>query len=347
MSLLCDLVQEMAAGGSTGAGGIAAVPGSLFKGGVVDAEKTKQRRKKMMRRVMNMKESLGVDLGRTDFDASDVVSRIDAAAKKADQNDDTTAFGLEDEDGNMVKVYVRNDQAEDFEKDLSAMLAGELADDEEENNALEIAEVLFKLKDKFDIVDVEWPGIQGDPEEEQEVGGEEAGGEPMPPTGDQAGTEEPGAEAAPGTGDLEGMDTEAAGEPGEAEMAPDEAGAETALQQVIDMMKADAEAKKAEADARAAEARAKEAEYTAQASAGRVRKEEQMMDMENAEKAKKEEEQEAKNMAKLARYQYQKAQDAEVKLSMESEDYNNDTEYEETVTLKELSSLIMQNLKDN
>lgn len=358
MSLLRDLVQEMAAGGSTGAGGIAAVPGSLFAGGVVDAEKTKQRRKKMMRRVINMKESLGIDLGRTDFDASDVVSRIDAASKKADQNDDTTAFGLEDEDGNMVKVYVRNDQSEEFEKELSALLAGELEDDEEENNALEIAEVLFKLKDKFDIVDVEWPGIEGDPEEEQEVGAtaEPAADGEVPPGAAEINpdAELAGAEGAVG-GDLEALDAEGGDEE---TMAPDEAGAETALQQVIDMMKSDAEAKKAEADARAAEARAKEAEYTAQASSGRVRKEEQMMDMENAEKAKKEEEEEAKNMAKLARYQYQKAQDAEVKLSMESEDcedgeydqpwkLNDEKEDEETITLKELSYLIMKNLRHN
>lgn len=360
MTLLRDLVQEMAAGGSTGAGGIAAVPGSLFSGGVVDAEKNKQRRKKMMRRVMNMKESLGVDLGRTDFDASDVISRIDAASKKADQNDDTTAFGLEDEDGNMVKVYVRNDQSEDFEKELSALLAGELEDDEEDNNALEIAEVLFKLKDKFDIIDVEWPGIEGDTEEEQEVGGAEAGGPPAGGAGaEPQGAEGDlgGAEGAAETGDLEGIDTDTEGGDEEA-MAPDEAGAETALQQVIDMMKADAEAKKAEADARAAEARAKEAEYTAQASAGRVRKEEQMMDMEAAEKAKKEQEEEAKKMAKLARYQYQNAQDAEVKLSMEAEDkedgtydqpwkLNDEKEDEKEITLKELSYLIMQNLGHN
>jgi len=358
MSLLRDLVQEMAAGGSTGAGGIAAVPGSLFGGGVVDMEKTKQRKKKMIRRVMNMKESLGVDLGRTDFDASDVVSRIDAASKKADQNDDTTAFGLEDEDGNMVKVYVRNDQSEEFEKELSAMLAGELEDDKEGNNALEIAEVLFKLKDKFDIVDVEWPGIEGDPEEEQEVGGPEAAGmgaeQPQQGAeGDMAGAE---GDNAAGAGDLEGIDTEDGAD--EEAMAPDDTDAETALQQVIDMMKADAEAKKAEADARAAEARAKEAEYTAQASAGRVRKEEQMLDMETAEKAKKEQEEEAKKMAKLARYQYQNAQDAEVKLSMESEEKEdgtydqpwklNDGEEDcKEITLKELSYLIMKNLGHN
>ncbi len=356
MSLLYNLVQEMASAGSTGAGGIAAVPGSLFGGGVIDAEKTKQRRKKMIRRVMNMKESLGVDLGRTDFDASDVVSRIDAAAKKANQNDDTTAFGLEDEDGNMVKVYVRNDQAEQFEKELSALLAGELDNDEEDNSALEIAEVLFKLKDKFDIVDVEWPGIEGDTEEEQEI---DNPGDTNDITASSAGQQnfDNGVDAQPGeANDMEDIDS--SGEPDGETMAPDEGAAETALQQVIDMLKADAEAKKEEALARAAEARAKEAEYTAQASAGKIRKEEQVLDMETAEKTKKEEEEETKKMAKLARYQYQTAQDAEVKLSMESEEKENGTydqpwklndgkEDCEEITLKELSFLIMKNLGHN
>ena len=356
MSLLHDLIQEMAAGGSTGAHAIANVPGSLFAGGVVDAKKSKKKQSKMMRRVMNMKESLGVDLDRNEFDASDVISKIDAAGKKADQDDDTTPFGLEDEDGNMVKVYVKNDQAEEFEKQLAVMLAGEDEDDDDENSSLEIAEVLFKLKDKFDIVDVEWPGIEGDEEEEQEVAGAEpgaAGAEgDMPPAGDA----EMGGEA--GAGDLDGLEGEPGAEGGDAEMAPDESGAESALTQVIDMMKADAEAKKAEADARAAEARAKEAEYSAQASASKVKKEEQIYDMEAAEKEQKEQDKEAQKMAKLARYQYDKAGDAEVKLSMgESDTSKNDAEPwkvndqddadEKELTLAELSTLIMRNLRSN
>ena len=180
MSLLSDIVQEMDAAGAAAAtttSSVAATPGSLFAGGIVDPKNAKKKRGKLLRRAMNMKtegamsrlkESLGVDLGGADFDASDVISRIDAASKKEKQNDDTTAFGLEDEDGSMVKVYVRNDQAKDFETQLAALLAGADEDNDEDNTSLEIAEVLYKLKDKFDIVDVEWPGIAGDEEEEQE-----------------------------------------------------------------------------------------------------------------------------------------------------------------------------------
>lgn len=346
MSLLYTLVQEMAAAGSSGADAIANVPGSLFRGGVIDAKKSKKKQRKMMRRIMNMKESLGVDLDKNEFDAADVISKIDAAGKKADQADDTTPFGLEDEDGNIIKVYVKTEQAEQFEKQLAVMLAGEDEDDDDENSSLEIAEVLFKLKDKFDIVDVEWPGIQGDVEEEQEVA-----------------TDGENHDLNATDGDLTGIEADENGENDsgtEEEVTPDESGAESALSQVIDMMKADAEAKKAEADARAAEARAKEAEYTAQASASMIKKEEQIYDMEASEKRKKEQEKEAQQLAKLAKYQYDKASDAEVKLSMgesKSEDTedtdddvwrtNDNNEHDDEVTLKELSQLIMRNLRHN
>lgn len=352
MSLLNDLVQEMAAAGATGAHAIAGVPGSLFDGGVVDAQQKKLKKKNMMRRVMNMKEGLGVNLDRNDFDSSDVISKIDAAGKKEDQGTDTTPFGLEDEDGNIIKVYIQNDQAEEFEKTLSAMLAGADDDEDEKNQSSEIAEILFKLKDKFDIVDVEWPGIEGDVEEEQEVAG--GGEDPLGGAGGEAGGEDPlGGEGGEAGGDLEGLGDEE-GDGLDDEMAPDDSGAESALSQVIDMMKSDAEAKKAEADARAAEARAKEAEYSAQSSASRVKKEEQIYDMENAEKKKKDQEKEAQQMAKLARHQYDKASDAEVKLSMgescvlddESSRTNDkdDKDDDDELTLRELSKLIMRNL---
>jgi len=363
MSLLHNIVQEMAAAGSTGAHAIATTPGSLFSGGIIDPKKSKSRQRKMIRRIMNMKESLGVDLGRTDFDASDVISRIDAASKKAEQNDDTTAFGLEDEDGNMVKVYIRNDQSEEFEKELSAMLAGADEDDDNENSSPEIAEVLFKLKDKFDIVDVEWPGIEGDVEEEQEVGGAEAmgaeggmaGGEEGMAAGGEEGMAGGGDEAM--DGDLDGIDSEG-GADDEEMMPDDDDGAKSALSQVIDMMKADAEAKKAEADARTAEARAKEAEYSAQSAGSRVRKEEQIYDMEEEEKRKSNDKKEAEQLAKLARFQHQKAQDSEVKLSMESKEdakyhqpyktnHKEDDDDCDEISMKELSYLIMRNLGHN
>ena len=60
--------------------------GTLFAGGVVNGEK-----RNVLKRVMNMEtvnakksflESLGVDHGKNDFDASDVLSKIDSAQKQ-------------------------------------------------------------------------------------------------------------------------------------------------------------------------------------------------------------------------------------------------------------------------
>jgi hypothetical protein len=372
MSLLKTFMNEMAAAGATGAGGISTggghetvadykrnkkkkkmKEGTLFSGGIVNGEK-----RNVLKRVMNMEtvkakqgflESLGVDHGKNDFDASDVLSKIDSAQKQERLNDDTTAFGLEDDEGNLVKVYVKSDQAEEFENTLAAMLAGQTDGEEDENaNAKEIAEVMFELKDKFDIVDVEWPGIETDEEEEQEVADPAAGGMPAAGgAGAEGGAE--GDMAAVDGGDLEGLegaegeDLEGLGD--EEDMAADD-DAKSALQAVIDVMKADAEAKQAEAEARTAEARAKEAEFAAQGAANKVKREEQVFDMEAAEKEEKERKKEAEQMAKLARFQHSKAQDAEAQLSFEScAEKDEDEDGSEEITLTELTELIFKNLR--
>jgi len=343
MSLLNKLIKEMAAGGSTGAGSVAGFRSSLFGGGVIDLKKEQRRQRRLMRRVMNYKvigESLGVSTGENRFDPADVISKIDAAEKRAKTNKDTVTFGLEDEDGNLVKVYVKSDQAEDFEHELASLLAGEDDNEDDENSAMEIAEVLFKLKDKFEIVDVEWPEIEGDEEEEQEVDTADDSGE-----GDMtADTQAPEGEMADGSADdLEVGDESTV--PGSEESGDEEA-AKSALQQVIDMMKADAKAKEAEANAKEAEAKAKEAEYVAQASASKVKQEEEVLDMEAYYKDKSEKEKEAKQLAKLAKYKHDKAKDAEAGLSFESAEIETDDDDDE-ITLDELSELIIKNLRAN
>ena len=270
MSLLRDLIKETAAASATAAHAIATTPGSLFGGGNVDPVKSKKRQRRKMRKMMrfpvmgsfsSLKEALGASSGETDFSPSDVISKLDHAEKKAKAGEDTTTFGLEDEDGNLVKVYVKTDSAEDFEQALASMLAGEDENEDDENSALEIAEVLFKLKDKFEIVDVEWPKIEGDEEEEQEVDAEDNMGDVEGGEG-EGGEEDLGLDAEGGEEDL-GLDAEGGEELGAAEGG--EEAAKSALDKVIDMMKADAEAKEAEARAKEAEAKAKEAEYAAKA----------------------------------------------------------------------------------
>lgn len=384
MSLLKDMIKESAAAGSTPAHAIAHVPGSLFGGGSIPTgdeltlkvpKKFKKRSGsgKMLRRLTGMNESsgltvarvynltegwlviesLGASSGETDFSASDVISKLDNAEKKAKAGEDTTAFGMEDEDGNLVKVYVKTESAEDFEKALASMLAGEDENEDDQNSALEIAEVLFKLKDKFEIVDVEWPDIEGDEEEEQEIEGdpEAEGGDMGAEGGDDLGLD---AEGTAGGDDDLGMD----GDPeGMEEPVDDEADAKSALDKVIDMMKADADAKMAEAKAREAEAKAKEAEHVAKAAQARVSQEEQVLDMETYYKDKQDQEKETKQLAKMAKFKHDTARDAEANLSMESVEekkdndpyrYNdNEIEDDEKITHEELATLILKNLRHN
>lgn len=356
MSLLKELVKEMAASGSTSAGAVANVPGSLFGGGVVDAKKSRRKQFKMMRRIStfpSLKESLGVDLGKSDFDASDVISKLDAAEKKMKVDKDTTAFGMEDEEGNLVKVFVKTDQAEEFENTLAALLAGADEDDDDRNSAVEIAEILYQLKDKFEIVDVEWPTIEGDEEEEQEMEGEPAeGGEgeaedpemeadqQKPEGEDQAGAMDDELEGGL-EGDMEGGD----------ELGGGEEAAASALTQVIDAMKADSQAREAEAKAKEAEANAREAEASSKSAAHKVSQEEQVLDMEAYNSDKKDQDKESKTLAQLAKYKHDLAaegQDYSSKTNDREPDRVNDEEEEDAeLTKEELSKLIFRHLRSN
>jgi len=91
-----------------------------------------------------------------------VLKQLDRSEKLDDI--DTVTFGLETDDGKIVKVYVQADQAEEFEKALSAKL-GEVDD---------IEECLNELSKEFQIVDVEWPDDKEDEEEDVEDGEDNA-----------------------------------------------------------------------------------------------------------------------------------------------------------------------------
>ena len=373
MTLLQELIKETvttANAVNAGGGHDTGPGGSLFKGGIIKRKRTlndayrldpatvKVPRTNWGWRILGeMADTVGSLSGQGEestFDPADVMSKLKKAEKQVDAEDDTITFGMEDEDGNVVKVYVRKEQADEFETALAGMLAGEQEDDEYEyeeeeegSSGTEIAEVLFKLKDKFDIVDVEWPEIEGDVEEEQELGGGEMGGaEGGGEMGAEGGAEggaggegemgaeggegEMGAEGGEGDElDLEGGDDLEGGEEGgegegdeldleggeeEGDMEA-EGGAESALQQVIDMMKADAEARKAESEAKAKEAEARAAEAHAQAAAAKVSQEEQVLDAEAHEEQKKAEKDETERLAKMAKYRHAQAAGAEASMA--------------------------------
>lgn len=75
----------------------------------------------------------------------DVSNRLDRSSKL--DKVDVVTFGLETDDGKIVKVYVKTDESDDFEKALADKL-GEVDD---------IEQVLNELSKDFEIVDVEWP----------------------------------------------------------------------------------------------------------------------------------------------------------------------------------------------
>jgi hypothetical protein len=310
--------------------------GDLYAGGLISFERIKKAQFTALQRAMMFEDITGS----TDFDVSDVISKLEAAEKKAKVEKDTTTFGLENENGGIVRVVVRQDQADEFEQALSQMLAGSDSNNDDENTSMEIAEVLFKLKDKYDIVDVDWGDIPEDEEQEQTVGGGDAGGGAPaggaaggglpPPGGAPAGGQPPAGGENPidQAASEEGAEGEGEGEEGEddgeMEAGGDEEDSKSALDAVISMMKADAKAKMAEANARAAEARAKEAEWTAKASASKVKQEEEVLDMETHEKEQRDMDKEAKRLAKLAKYRHEKASKYGEELHSGGDDDNDD-----------------------
>jgi hypothetical protein len=86
----------------------------------------------------------------------DTIAKLDRSAKFDEI--DTVTFGLETDDNKIVKVYVKAEQAEDFERELSDKL-GEIDD---------IEEVLNALAKDFEIVDVEWPDGEDEEDENSE-----------------------------------------------------------------------------------------------------------------------------------------------------------------------------------
>lgn len=332
MSLLKELL-EGAAGGATGggattSGNIASNPwgGSFTKmiSRTVKSPKVKKpKKRKNVYESLDLKGLLEDD--ETSFDPNDVISKLKSAEKKMKSDGDTATFGLEDENGKIVRVTVKADQSKDFEAALGSMLSSEENDEfnDEENevvNSAEIAEILYNLRNRFDIVDVDWGDIEADQESEEQaatVPTDQGAEGQAPEEGDQASADQ-GAEG-------QGAEGGVPADMSTADQDTGEASATSALQQVIDMMKADAEAKKAEADAKKAQARAEEAKYAAQLADHNIRKHEQSLDMEDYYNKKKETSKEAKEIAKLAKFKHDLAND-DVDSSISFESVENEIE---------------------
>lgn len=306
------IVREECAGGATGAGDVAggrgllfSAPSSMIKRFTSDMTTDYNKPKKEKKAKAPVKEGLGLSLafaalnegGADEFDQDEVISRLKSLENKesADQRD-IVSFGVEDDDGQVVRVTIRADQAEEFEKALQSVMA---EFEEDENTKTEIAEVLYKLKDNFDIVDVVWPEV----EEDEEVEGQEFGDEQGAPG--EGGDALSGLEGEPGAeGDMGDLGAEGdLGDLGAEDTGGDEQ-VGSLLSQVIDMMTADAAARKADAEARIADAKAREQEIGAKSALAKIKQEEQFLDMDDQVKKQKEQEKEAKRLAQLAKWKH-------------------------------------------
>jgi len=258
------------------------------------------------------------------FNSQDVLSKLKSAEKNNKISDDAVGFVLEEIDKEtgevkmvkvFVKVFVSKEHADAFEKALSISL-------EDNKDKKEIAEILFDLREKFNIVNVEWPEIPEDEEVDQELAGEQG---------------------------LEGEQDLAPDEMGatdELDMPPDqESEDKSTLQQLIDLMKSESEAKKAEAEAKKAEAQAEEAKYAAQTAMARLKTEEELIDMEDFEKEKQEKEKEYKQLSQLAKFRQQKANDLEGELNADSSSMDIDKSVEITPESKSENEEVIQDQK--
>jgi len=107
----------------------------------------------------------------------EVHAQLDGAAKEDDM--DAQCFGLEMEDGKVVKVYVKQEDAEEFEEAMSKRLG----EDDDIETALE------ELGKDFEILDIKWPDEESEDEESEDEENED-GGESLNPDVNYDDTEE-------------------------------------------------------------------------------------------------------------------------------------------------------------
>lgn len=224
-----------------------------------------------------LKESPEVDINdvHAKLKSSYTSSKYDTAS--------TCTYGFEDTSGQIIKVRIPNDERKDFEEALAMELSAANAMFDKTNTEVEIAEILFALKDKFDIIDVEWPTI---PEEDEE------NIEPVEPDVEaESSDEEVDPEATP-------EDVIIPEDPEPEISADSQTSADTILLKLLDLMTQQASAQQAQASA-------DKAKYARDIAAQKMQQEEQILDMEALEDAEAKRKKEATKMLKLAKFRQQ------------------------------------------
>lgn len=330
MSKLKNIFENVAAG-SVGAASIAGARGALFvtsrpmpAPGVVTmspyAPKSSTKRKGKKIKVSTVIESENLDTVTT----SSLKDLLRQKQRDSELRDTTEVLALEDSDGAVVKVYVKKDQAEDFKAAIQSCLA----DAEEEGK--ELAEVLFDLHRDFDIVSVDW-GKGSIPEDEEETNPDEVTDSVDAEDKDYPDSEELGDVEAESQTNPDDASADLGDEMDLDDLSPDAAGADVGgaidqgqlLNQILQLLTAQASAQHAKADAEKAEADVRAAEAAGKAASQYASHQEEVMDMENFNKRAQEEKRENQIQAKLLRYRHDLRKDDDTSL----EDKLNDPEY--------------------
>ena len=152
-----EIIKESVGGGATGTGGIAVRtdgPGISSK----QQQSLQQFLRKFSNRVANKYNYHKVETPfpitvNEAFDIQDVLSRLRGIEGKKISPTDNATYGVEDDKGNVMKITVRKDQAPEFETVLAHELAAidSFSVTGTAGKEVSMAELLFNLKDKFDI----------------------------------------------------------------------------------------------------------------------------------------------------------------------------------------------------
>jgi len=325
------VIQESAAGGSVSAGAVAVRTDNRgredypTKKRDVGLLKFLQRNNRKIANGLNMKEiktPFSISL-KENVSLDQIYSKLSGIQNQSRMHEDNTqTYGVEDDEGNLMKLTVRGDQQEEFE----TALAQELAEIEEykmtgrsgHGGNVSMAEVLYNLKQNFDIVNVEFPEIPKDkiynadkvsepdemdatlsPKPEQSPEDDLAGEEGFGVFKDDAGGEDL-ENVDFGEEDSENKDLEDGKDVGMEFGDEDEE--ESMLKKIIGMLSSEAEARRAQYEAEAEKSRALQAKYSMKAAQEEMKNHEELARMEQEMKQQKEKEKEAKKLADLAKF---------------------------------------------
>lgn len=325
-----NTLKETASAGSTSAGSIAVDMSGTSKGKNSDYS-LKSFIDSWQKKIKNKFAPYTITVTEN-FDIESVFSRLAGMERKGLNRNRSigTTFGVEDDNGNLMKVTVDRSQADAFEQEVAEYLAdikktATNFPDPESGESVSMAELLFKLKGKFNIIDVEFPEIPKDvvynvkdatpsddvssefsptefSDDEQETNpmdDSDSVNDPNAPM-DLRDYKEPKDDEENQFPDIEDDELDISTEFPEDE--PDTEG--SILNRVIDMLKAQAESEIEKAKADAEKARAEQARYTAQATQSALRDQEDRLKYEIEIENEKKREKESKVLADMAKRKF-------------------------------------------